>query len=392
MTELAKETAMELENKPIEERVSEANRGREQGEALSQPEARDTQWGGPQGQISMEEDERTPELIAVEINAIKRNVRCMMVSSAAEIGKRLTEAKRLVPYGRWGEYLAGLDYSDRTAQNLMRLAEEYDRAPAGLEDVSYTQAVLLLGVPREQREEFVESHDLDALSTRELQAEIKRLKDERDDMQVRMEELTDTVEAFRVTEKQEDTAVKEAEALRRELAETREDREAAETARQTSEEKLRELKDKLAEAEERRRQAVEEAAGKSAGEIDNLKELLARKDAEYAAQLESAKAQIAEWQEKLRQAEEIPAEVRTEIVRETPEEVQRELDALRARAASSLSESAARASFEAIRDAYKRLCDSLDDLEQDNGEIAGKCRAAFARGLSIMAEKVGGKA
>ena len=362
MTELAKETAMELENKPIE------------------------------GQISMTDGERTPELIAVEINAIKRNVRCMMVSSAAEIGKRLTEAKRLVPYGRWGEYLAGLDYSDRTAQNLMRLAEEYDRAPAGLEDVSYTQAVLLLGVPREQREEFVESHDLDALSTRELQAEIKRLKDERDDMQVRMEELTDTVEAFRVTEKQEDTAVKEAEALRRELAETREDREAAETARQTSEEKLRELKDKLAEAEERRRQAVEEAAGKSAGEIDNLKELLARKDAEYTVQMESAKAQIAEWQEKLRQAEKTPAEVRTEIVRETPEEVQRELDALRARAASSLSESAARASFEAIRDAYKRLCDSLDDLEQDNSEIAGKCRAAFARGLNIMAEKVGGKA
>ena len=364
---MTEQTDMERENQPLEGQLS-----------MEKTEAQ-----------TMEQTGRTPELIAVEINAIKRNVRCMMVSSAAEIGKRLMEAKRLVPYGRWGEYLAGLDYSDRTAQNLMRLAEEYDRAPAGLEEVSYTQAVLLLGVPREQREEFVESHDLDALSTRELQAEIKRLKDERDDMQVRMEELTDTVEAFRVTEKQEDTAVKEAEALRRELAETREDREAAETARQTSEEKLRELKDKLAEAEERRRQAVEEAAGKSAGEIDSLKELLARKDAEYAAQLESAKAQTTELQEKLRQAEETPAEVRTEIVRETPEEVQRELDALRARAASSLSESAARASIEAIRDAYKRLCDSLDDLEQDNGEIAGKCRAAFARGLSIMAEKVG---
>ena len=364
---MTEQAGMERENRPLEGQLS-----------MEKTEAQ-----------TMEQTERTPELIAVEISAIKRNVRCMMVSSAAEIGKRLMEAKRLVPYGRWGEYLAGLDYSDRTAQNLMRLAEEYQRAPAGLEEVSYTQAVLLLGVPREQREEFVESHDLDALSTRELQAEIKRLKDERDDMQVRMEELTDTVEAFRVTEKQEDTAVKEAEALRRELAETREDREAAETARQASEEKLRELKDKLAEAEERRRQAVEEAAGKSAGEIDSLKELLARKDAEYAAQLESAKAQTTELQEKLRQAEETPAEVRTEIVRETPEEVQRELDALRARAASSLSESTARASFEAIRDAYKRLCDSLDDLEQDNGEIAGKCRAAFARGLSIMAEKVG---
>ena len=368
---MTEQADMERENRPLEGQLSME---RAEAQTMEQTE---------------EQTERTPELIAVEISAIKRNVRCMMVSSAAEIGKRLMEAKRLVPYGRWGEYLAGLDYSDRTAQNLMRLAEEYQRAPAGLEEVSYTQAVLLLGVPREQREEFVESHDLDALSTRELQAEIKRLKDERDDMQVRMEELTDTVEAFRVTEKQEDTAVKEAEALRRELAETREDREAAETARQASEEKLRELKDKLAEAEERRRQAVEEAAGKSAGEIDSLKELLARKDAEYAAQLESAKAQTTELQEKLRQAEETPAEVRTEIVRETPEEVQRELDALRARAASSLSESAARASFEAIRDAYKRLCDSLDDLEQDNGEIAGKCRAAFARGLSIMAEKVG---
>lgn len=364
---MTEQAGMERENRPLEGQLS-----------MEKTEAQ-----------TMEQTERTPELIAVEINAIKRNVRCMMVSSAAEIGKRLTEAKRLVPYGRWGEYLAGLDYSDRTAQNLMRLAEEYQRAPAGLEEVSYTQAVLLLGVPREQREAFVEGHDMDALSTRELQAEIKRLKDERDDMQLRMDELSDTVEAFRVTEKQEDTAVKEAEALRRELAETREDREAAETARQASEEKLRELKDKLAEAEERRRQAVEEAAGKSAGEIDSLKELLARKDAEYAAQLESAKAQTTELQEKLRQAEETPAEVRTEIVRETPEEVQRELDALRARAASSLSESAARASFEAIRDAYKRLCDSLDDLEQDNSEIAGKCRAAFARGLSIMAEKVG---
>lgn len=367
---MTEQAGMERENRPLEGQLS-----------MEKTEAQ-----------TMEQTERTPELIAVEINAIKRNVRCMMVSSAAEIGKRLTEAKRLVPYGRWGEYLAGLDYSDRTAQNLMRLAEEYQRAPAGLEEVSYTQAVLLLGVPREQREAFVESHDMDALSTRELQAEIKRLKDERDDMQLRMDELSDTVETFREAEDQEKAAEKETERLRRELAEAREEREVAETARQTSEEKLRELKDKLAEAEERRRQAVEEAAGKSAGEIDNLKELLARKDAEYTVQMESAKAQIAEWQEKLRQAEETPAEVRTEIVRETPEEVQRELDALRARAASSLSESTARASFEAIRDAYKRLCDSLDDLEQDNSEIAGKCRAAFARGLSIMAEKVGGKA
>ena len=367
---MTEQTDMERENRPLEGQLS-----------MEKMEAQ-----------TMEQTERTPELIAVEISAIKRNVRCMMVSSAAEIGKRLMEAKRLVPYGRWGEYLAGLDYSDRTAQNLMRLAEEYQRAPAGLEEVSYTQAVLLLGVPREQREAFVEGHDMDALSTRELQAEIKRLKDERDDMQLRMDELSDTVETFRVAEDQEKAAEKETERLRRELAETREDREAAETARQASEGKLRELTDKLAEAEERRRQAVEETAGKSAGEIDSLKELLARKEADYAARLQQAQAQNGELQERLRKAEEAPAEGKTEIIRETPEEVQRELESLRARAVSSLSESAARASFEALRDAYRRLCDSLDDLEQDNGEVAAKFRAAFAKGLNTMAEKVAGTA
>lgn len=375
---MTEQAGMERENRPLEGQLS-----------MEKPEAQTMEQTEAQ---TMEQMERTPELIAVEISAIKRNVRCMMVSSAAEIGKRLMEAKRLVPYGRWGEYLAGLDYSDRTAQNLMRLAEEYQRAPAGLEEVSYTQAVLLLGVPREQREAFVEGHDMDALSTRELQAEIKRLKDERDDMQLRMDELSDTVETFREAEDQEKAAEKETERLRRELAETREDREAAEGALQANEEKLRELADKLAEAEERRRQAVEETAGKSAGEIDSLKELLARKEADYAARLEQAQAQNGELQERLRRAEEAPAEGKTEIIRETPEEVQRELESLRARAVSSLSESAARASFEALKDAYRRLCDSLDDLEQDNGEVAAKFRAAFAKGLNTMAEKVAGTA
>lgn len=375
---MTEQAGMERGNRPLEGQLS-----------MEKTEAQTMEQTEEQ---TMEKTERTPELIAVEISAIKRNVRCMMVSSAAEIGKRLMEAKRLVPYGRWGEYLAGLDYSDRTAQNLMRLAEEYQRAPAGLEEVSYTQAVLLLGMPREQREAFVEGHDMDALSTRELQAEIKRLKDERDDMQLRMDELSDTVETFREAADQEKAAEKETERLRRELAETREDREAAEGARQASEEKLRELADKLAEAEERRRQAVEETAGKSAGEIDSLKELLARKEADYAAQLQQAQAQNGELQERLRKAEEAPAEGKTEIIRETPEEVQRELESLRARAVSSLSESAARASFEALRDAYRRLCDSLDDLEQDNGEVAAKFRAAFAKGLNTMAEKVAGTA
>lgn len=71
---------------------------------------------------------RTCEVIATEINAIKEQARAMLVSSAIEIGKRLAEAKELVPFGSWGKWLEeNVSYSERTAQNLMRCWEEYGK-------------------------------------------------------------------------------------------------------------------------------------------------------------------------------------------------------------------------------------------------------------------------
>ncbi len=45
---------------------------------------------------------RTIDTIAAEINGIKEQVRATVVSGAIEIGRRLKEAKSLVPYGEWG--------------------------------------------------------------------------------------------------------------------------------------------------------------------------------------------------------------------------------------------------------------------------------------------------
>ncbi|AGA68298.1 Protein of unknown function (DUF3102) [Desulfitobacterium dichloroeliminans LMG P-21439] len=127
---------------------------------------------------------RTPQVIAFEINSIKDQAGKMLLYSAIEIGRRLTEAKSLVNHGEWLQWLEeSVSYSKSTAENLIRLYEEYgsnlpidhpDSANSqALGNLSYTQAVLLLGVPKEEREAFIADNDIVSLSTRELQQAVK---------------------------------------------------------------------------------------------------------------------------------------------------------------------------------------------------------------------------
>ena len=128
--------------------------------------------------------DRTPQLIAIEINSIKEQTRKIMLFNSIEIGKRLAEAKIMLGHGEWGEWLnKSVDYSQRTASNLMAIFEQYgssqitlfcDNAKSqALANLSYTQAVALLGIPQDEREAFIEDHDIHNLSTRELQQAIK---------------------------------------------------------------------------------------------------------------------------------------------------------------------------------------------------------------------------
>ena len=128
--------------------------------------------------------DRTPQLIAVEINSIKEQTRKMVLFNSIEIGRRLTEAKIMIEHGEWGEWLEKyVDYSQRTASNLMRIFVEYgssqislfcDNAKSqALANLNYTQAVALMGIPQEDREAFIQERDIDGMSTRELQAAIK---------------------------------------------------------------------------------------------------------------------------------------------------------------------------------------------------------------------------
>ncbi|UWG98108.1 DUF3102 domain-containing protein [Dehalobacter sp. DCM] len=131
-------------------------------------------------------NERTPQLIAAEINMITSQTKKILLSSAVEIGRRLQEAKELLKHGEWGKWLEeSVSYSQSTANKLMRLYEEYGPKLLStsivdgssnselIPNLTYTQAILLLGLPAEEREEFLAQNDVCSLTTQELQQALK---------------------------------------------------------------------------------------------------------------------------------------------------------------------------------------------------------------------------
>jgi len=103
-----------------------------------------------------------------------------------EVGKRLLQAKKEVPHGEWIPWLKNeVNYTERTAQKFMRIADEYGNtnAPSYLGSEKLWK---LLDVPTDEREAFiVKPHELPSgetktvieMTTRELQQAIKAQKD-----------------------------------------------------------------------------------------------------------------------------------------------------------------------------------------------------------------------
>ena len=133
----------------------------------------------------MNEMTRPIEVITEEIKFYSQQAGMSMI----EIGKRLHEAKICLPHGEWGNWLKNeVKFSERTAQNFMRIAREY-QDPQMIADMgnSATKALLLLTLPVDEREDFVaEPHIIDGeaktvaeMTTKEMEELTKQLAAER---------------------------------------------------------------------------------------------------------------------------------------------------------------------------------------------------------------------
>lgn len=127
---------------------------------------------------------RTPELIGAEIRMYVDAGRRVTLLCGIEIGRRLKEAKELLPHGEWLPWLEReTEFSTSSAARYMQAYEEYGAEQLGLfgpesnfptlGNLSISKALSLLAIPEDEREEFAEEHDVENMTTRELEQAIK---------------------------------------------------------------------------------------------------------------------------------------------------------------------------------------------------------------------------
>lgn len=285
---------------------------------------------------------RSIEIVTAEIHTIRDNVARVFMDGVVQIGRRLEEAKQLVPQGEWLNYLdTQLGYKPSTAQNYMRIAREFGDGQIGLSgkspsdffgNLGYSQLLPLLGLPEEEREQLAEENDLAGMSSREIAALVK----ERDEAKAALErEKKDAddlgVEARRARKSLADAKDK----LKAVEREYQEQKEAAQANAQTAAELQRKL-DELAEKANQPRELTDE-------ERDALRAEVA---AEQTAALQAAEARAAEALAKLEKVKN-PAAHKVNFL------------------------------FGELCEYWRRLQAALEDLTQSDEEAADKMRGAI---------------
>ena len=252
---------------------------------------------------------RTAETVTLEIRSLKqkaaRILQQIALDYAIQIGQRLVELKAMVPHGQWGDYLKReVEYSQSTAQNLMRIYREYG---ASQQSLFGGVALQLLALPdAEERERFVAEHDVESMSTRELDKALKaRDEAEEEAASARQEAECRRLEAERLKELSGQAQIYEAK-LTSAGVEADQARAAAKRAQEALDrqrDKAQRLQDALSEANN----SVQATEEEHARLLQELEELRSRPvdvavEVDQEAVEAARKAAIAEMTEKVNKA------------------------------------------------------------------------------------------
>ena len=241
-------------------------------------------------------------VITQEIQELCRQAKTMVLMYAVEIGRRLVEAKDVLPHGAWGAWIReNTEFSQSTANNYMKLFDEYGASQItifgatvnsqSLANLPYTKALALLAVDADEREEFAEQVGAEDLSVKELEKAIH----ERDVERTRREALETRLEEVERSRNEYAAAADGAAELRNKVAELEQKLEKEKGNAQILKNKLPVAKDnpKIPPAKlEALKKEAEEAAKKELSESTG-KELLEARAALAAAELAKAEAEKA---------------------------------------------------------------------------------------------------
>lgn len=277
------------------------------------------------------------------------------------IGRCLIEAKDMLPHGEWLPWLAEkVGYSEKTAQNFMRLARAFSN-PQAIADLGATKALKLLALPPDERERFVADHNVIDMTTRQLEQAIR----------------------------DRDEARQAAEAAKADAA-------AAEQARAKMEEDMKLLNVRLSGAQEDREQAAQ-AVARLEEELGELKSRPVDVEVEQVtdpAAIERARAEaVAEMQDRMDKAREAKdrAEAQRKNAEEALEQVRLQLEEqARAEKKATLGADKDVAQFEVLFDQGKDLANKMRGmLLKARGREDQAAAQGMAKALRALAEAIG---
>ena len=318
-----------------------------------------------------------PNMPAREIGIVTAEIKelCLQAHKTAlmyiiEIGRRLVEAKSVLPHGEWGRWLSEeVNFSQSAANDYMRLFKEYGSEQISIfgavsnsqtiENLPYTKALQLLAVPAEERESFAKEVDAENISVRELQAAIKERNEAvkaAEEAKERQAEIEERAQAAELARTEAEERAKESDALKEKVS-------ALEESLRASEEKVAQTKEKLKKAQSDPKIPPEKLA-----ELKAEAEKSAKEEAEktFSAELEEAKKAA-----KSAEAAKVAAEIAARQAEERLEEAQKKLKV------ANPDVSAFGELFEQAQDIVGKMHAKIEKIRQTDPDTADKLTKAM---------------
>ena len=331
---------------------------------------------------------REVDQLAREIQYYWRKGQAAVLDCAIEIGRRLTDAKWMLPHGEFGKWVdESFEFSHSSANTFMKLFDEYGADQLTLfgavtesqtfANLPYSKALALLAVPREEREEFAKEVGAEELSVRELKKAIedrKAAEQAAAEAEARERELEEKLAAAEI-------AKAAAEALAKEADESRAKVEKLEADLKKRRESELKLKDKLKAAESNPK-IPEDVLTKLKEEAEA--EAKAAQGAEIEKKVAEARAEAGKGTEEiLKQLEEAKA------AQEAAESAQAQAEAIAKEATANLTEAQKKlkmasptvtefkALFEQVQEIVKKMRAKIEVVRAEDPETATRLEAAM---------------
>ena len=338
---------------------------------------------------------RDIEVITQEILFYKQQAGAAIL----EIGTRLIEAKQALQHGEWQAWLEErVDFSVRTAQRFMKVAEGYGKSDT-VTLLGTRKALALLALEPEEREEFLnETHLVEGVEKTAVDmtaAELEKAIRERDEARRELNEERAAGEgtAMKLADIEHERAelvakVEELELLTDGLVDDV-DKKSARV--EELEQELKELRERPvdvavqeadpAELEKAREEGAEEARAELTGKLEQA-------EAEAKAKLDKAKATLEEAKNKEKESREKVEELLKRLA-----QAEENAERIRKEAAVSGNEDLAafKIHFSAVQDGVNKLAALLAKMDgEGRTEEAGKLRQALGA-LASAVQKVAGE-